>query len=47
MNAKDEDGNTALHIAAEVECHPIASLLLKHGANFVIRNGPFIVMIAL
>lgn len=37
-NAVDENGNTALHIAAEYDDVEMIQLLAKHGADFSIMN---------
>ena len=39
INAADEDGNTALHVAASRRLDHIISLLAHHGAILDVRNG--------
>lgn len=39
INAKDDDGNTPLHIASYGDSFKILKSLLKHGSNVDIQNN--------
>jgi ankyrin repeat protein len=39
VNAKDEEGKTALHLAAEENSHESIKVLLSHGAEVLRQHG--------
>lgn len=39
LDAVNNDGNTALHLAVTTQSPELVTLLLKNGANFSIRNN--------